>query len=212
MEIVFLEQDSNVLIERVVGIIKTGGVVVGSSDTVYGLFCDAANERVVRKMFAIKQRPEEKAFPIWVKDIAAARKLAYISDAKVRFLEKVWPGAVTIVFEHKGKLPSILTGGKSAIGIRIPDHEFLLGLLNRLDTPLAQTSANVSGKPPAKTAQEVIAYFESQENQPDLVIDGGETSGVASAVIDFTGESPLIVRSGMITKNELDLLIEGMKE
>lgn len=207
MEIFSFGQDNNTLVERVAGIIKNGGVVAGPSDTVYGLFCDATNEQAIQKMFAIKQRPEEKAFPIWVKDIASARKLVYIYDKKARFLEKVWPGQVTVVFQHKEKLPSVLTGGLNTLGIRVPDHPFLLELLNRLDIPLAQTSANISGKPSAKTAKEVLASFESQPNQPDLVIDGGETSGIASTVVDFIRENPLIMRVGVMTKRELDKLI-----
>ncbi len=205
--VVFTEVSQDKLCSRVTEMIRQGAVIAGPSDTVYGLFADATSEQAIRKMFAIKKRPEEKAFPIWVKDIVTARKFAYISDAKVRFLEKVWPGQVTVVFQHKEKLPQVLTGGKDTIGIRIPNHPFLLDLLKRLDTPLAQTSANVSGKPPAKTAQGAIAYFEEQEHQPDLVIDGGEVAGIASTVIDFTGKDPLILRMGMMTKRELDEII-----
>lgn len=190
---------------RAITAIQAGGVIVSPTDTVYGLMCSAADEAAIRKMVAIKHRPDKKAFPIFVRDIATARRLAYISDAKAKFLEKIWPGPVTAVFHHKEKLPDVLTAGKDTIGIRIPDHPFIASLLARLDPPtggaLAQTSANISNMPPAKTAAEVLAYFENHADQPDLVIDGGTLSGAPSTVIDCTGASPLILRSGVMSKN-----------
>jgi L-threonylcarbamoyladenylate synthase len=193
--------------ERVGHIFRGGGIAALPTDTVYGLVCDAGNEDAIRRMFAMKKRPEEKAFPIFVKDVAAARYYAYISDTKARFLEKVWPGPVTVVFQHKDKLPPILTGDLSSLGIRMPDHLFLQGLFSRLDFPLAQTSANISDKPAAKTAAEVLAYFEKEKERPDLMVDGGLLPGTSSTVIDFTGEEPIILRAGQLKKSDLDLLL-----
>lgn len=195
--------------EHAAGVVRAGGVVVAPTDTVYGLVCDAANAAAVEKMFAIKNRPREKSFPVFVRDIAAARRYAYISDAKTGMLEKIWPGAVTAIFHHKEKLPPVLTGGHDTIGIRIPDHPFIAALLVKIDTPLAQTSANISDAPPARTAAEVAAFFERRDTKPDLVIDGGEVSGVASMVVDCTGTSPLILRSGMVSKDDIDRLLAG---
>lgn len=189
-------------------VLTEGGVVIAPTDTVYGILGNAGNERAIRAMFAMKRRPEEKAFPIFVKDIADARRYAYISDQRAKFLERVWPGAVTAVFQHKGKLPALLTGGRDTIGIRMPDHQFLLKFLAELPAPLAQTSANISSEPPAKTVEEAIRYFEKSDIKPDLVIDGGTVPGVSSTVIDCTGVSPLILRSGIMTKQELDRMLD----
>ncbi|OHA03862.1 MAG: threonylcarbamoyl-AMP synthase [Candidatus Sungbacteria bacterium RIFCSPHIGHO2_02_FULL_52_23] len=189
-------------------VLMAGGVVIAPTDTVYGILGDATNERAIRAMFAIKRRPAEKAFPIFVKDIADAKRFAYISDPKAKFLERVWPGAVTATFQHKGKLPVLLTGGRDTIGIRMPDHQLLLKLLAELSAPLAQTSANISSESPAKTAEEAIRYFEKSDIKPDLVIDGGRVPGVSSTVIDCTGVSPLILRTGIMTKQELDRVLD----
>lgn len=193
---------------RSVAVLRAGGVVVAPTDTVYGLLCDGANAAAVEKMFAIKHRSREKAFPIFARDIAAARQYAYIADAKAKFLEKIWPGAVTAVFHHKEKLPVALTGGRDTIGMRIPDHPFIMALLAKMDTPLAQTSANISDASPAHTAAEAAAYFEGQEIKPDLIVDGGTVSGVASTVVDCTGVAPLILRSGVVSKSDIDRLLE----
>ena len=194
-------------LERSATVIRSGGIVVAPTDTVYGLLCHVDNEAAIRKMFAIKNRPREKVFPIFVRDIAMARRYAYISDAKAKFLMQVWPGALTAIFHHKEKLPSVLTGGRDTIGIRIPDHPFITALLEKLDMPLAQTSVNVTDAPPARAAAEAAAYFEESRDQPDLIIDGGEISGISSTVIDCTGVSALIVRSGVVSKADIDRML-----
>lgn len=208
MEIVVLtEENHKEILAHLEMVIRGGGVAVVPTDTVYGLIADARNEDAIRKMFAIKKRPQEKAFPIFVRDISMARQYGYISDAKARFLEKVWPGAVTAVFHHKEKLLALLTGGKDTIGIRTPDNAFILELLARFGRPLVQTSANVSDMPPAKNADEILRYFKDAEAQPDLMVDAGDVSGASSTVIDFTGVSPLILRSGNVSKTDIDRML-----
>ena len=189
-------------------VLRSGGIIVGPTDTVYGIFCDATNEAAIKKIFELKQRPKEKALPIFVKDIATARRYAYIPDAKAKFLEKLWPGAVTVVFKHKEKLPKVLTGGLDTVGVRIPGHPFLLELLSRLDFPLAQTSANISGGNPARNFDEIKSCDFTRRRRTNMIIGGGELTGRASTVVDFTGKEPLILRSGFVTKEELDCLLQ----
>ncbi len=209
METITLDDASYVIaLMRAVVVLQAGGIIAAPTDTVYGLLCDAADETTVRNMFAIKKRSQERAFPIFVRDISMARQYAYISDAKAKFLTEVWPGALTAIFHHKEKLPAVLTGGRDTIGIRIPDHPFVAGLLEKLDMPLAQTSANISDAPPAKTAAQAAAYFEKNQDQPDLIIDGGEISGVSSTVVDCIGEHPMILRSGIVSKADIDRMLE----
>lgn len=217
-------------------ILRSGGIVIVPTDTVYGILGDATKAEVIKKIFAIKKRPGEKVFPIFVRDIAAARRYAYISDAKAKFLEKVWPGPITVIFYHKEKLPKILTGGKDTLGIRIPNHFFVKKLLARLDFPLVQTSANFSGLPPAKSMSEVKQYFEKSKInphtfrgniklrekdlrprgiregvgiKPDLCIDGGEIGGRQSTVVDFTRKESIILRTGLVSRAELDRLFNN---
>ncbi len=192
-------------------ILLSGGIIVAPTDTVYGILGNASAEAVVRKIFSLKKRQPEKAFPIFVKGIAVARKLAYISDSKTKFLEKVWPGPVTVVLHHKDKLPPVLTGGSPTIGIRIPDHDFLLKLLAKLPFPLVQTSANISGKPAAKNLSEIKNYFAAELIVPDLIIDAGEISSSQSVVIDLTGGRPLVLRTGILSPVELDDLFKFMR-
>jgi len=189
----------------------SGGIVISPTDTVYGILGDATDEETIKKIFILKKRPEEKALPIFVKDIAAARRLAYISDAKTKFLEKVWPGPVTVVFHHKEKLSPSLTGGSFTIGIRIPDNPFLQTLLGKLPFPLVQTSANIAGKPPAQNLEELKEYFMDKEVGPDLIVDGGVLKGQSSVVVDFTQDKPLVLRTGILSPAELDQLLNYVR-
>lgn len=208
MEILHLnEKTFSGALEKATTILRHGGVIACPTDTVYGLVCDAGQEVALGRMFAMKHRPGEKAFPIFVHDVAMARQYAYISDAKAMFLEKIWPGPVTAVFHHKEKLPPLLTGNKGTIAIRIPDHPFPAALLARLDMPFAQTSANISDMPASKSAEDVKKYFEHADAAPDLLIDGGEVQGTSSTVIDCTGSSPFILRSGVISKADIDRML-----
>ncbi len=191
-------------------VLRSGGAVISPTDTVYGILGDAASESAISKIFALKNRPLEKAFPVFVHNIAMARGYAYISDAKARFLERVWPGPVTVIFHHKEKLPNVLTDGLDTIGLRIPDDPFLAELLKHIDAPVVQTSASISNEQPAETIEQIKRYFEKSKIGPDLVIDRGELRGKPSIVIDCTGAAPIILRTGMIGKEELDKLLANM--
>lgn len=206
-----LSSPEDEIIKKCATVLSDGKIVVAPTDTVYGILGRADQADVIRRVFAIKKRPQEKVLPIFVKNIAEARKLAYISDAKAEFLKKVWPGPITVIFQHKEKLPAVLTSGKDTIGIRMPNSPFLLRLLERLEFPLLQTSANISASPPAKTASEARNYFEKSEMQPDLVIDGGEITGKQSTVVDFTGKNPIVLRTGLVNREELDKILADIQ-
>lgn len=212
MEILnLLSSGEEQVIEQCEKALREGKIVVAPTDTVYGILGRADQADVIRRVFALKKRPQEKVLPIFVKNIAEARRLAYISDAKAEFLKKIWPGPVTVIFQHKEKLPAALTPGKDTLGIRIPNSLFLLRLLERLEFPLLQTSANISASPAAKKVSEVQNYFEKSELQPDLIVDGGEIIGKQSTIVDFTGKNPIVLRTGTVTREELGRILEELK-
>lgn len=198
------ESNSQVILSLMRETLRAGKLVIAPTDTVYGILGRADDEETTKKIFAVKKRSEEKALPIFIKSVVEARRFAYISDAKAKFLETIWPGPVTAVFHHKEKLPKILTGSKDTIGMRIPNHQWLLLLLADIPFPLAQTSANISGEPPAKNGDEVLRYFSDSPNAPALLIDGGEITRTSSTVVDYTREHPLLIRAGVTTRVELE--------
>lgn len=175
--------------------IKQRKVVVCPTDTVYGLICDAENKAAVRKIFKIKKRSFQKPISIFVKDFKTAKKIAVIGRNQEKILKKMWPGKLIAVLKAKRKFPKGIICKLGKIGLRIPDYKLLTAILNKFKNPLAQTSANISGKPASTRIEEVLNQFGKQRILPDLVIDAGNLKhSKPSKVIDLTEEKPKTLR------------------
>ena len=124
-------------IDKIVSILKNGGVAEIPTDTVNGLICDYHNKSAEEEIFIIKKRPKEKILSIFVGSIGDVEKITPVSGRQKKFLERVWPGKVTCVLK------------KEIGGFRIPNDKFILEILEKFGGPLLQTSANVSGEPPS---------------------------------------------------------------
>ncbi len=173
--------------------IKEGKILICPTDTVYGLIADATNKKAVKKIFQIKKRPLGKPVPVFVKDIKMAKKLAKIDKKQEEFLRKVWPGKVTIRLRRKGN-KKLYGVDKKTIALRIPKYKFLKILLEKLDFPLVQTSANISRKPPVINIKEALEMFDKKKNKPALIIDGGVLENKQSKLIDLTTNPPKVLR------------------
>ena len=201
------------IIEEVRKAIKEEKVIVLPTDTVYGLVCDATNEKAVEKVFKIKRRKIGKPIPIFIKDLKMAKKLAFVDKRQEKFLKKMWPGKVTVILRPKRLQPTLVppvpSGGpagpykfpkgigkpKKEIGLRIPNYKMINQLLLNINRPLTGTSANISGMPPSTKIKEVLKQFKNQKYQPDLVIDVGNLKpSKPSTVIDITTSPPKILR------------------
>ena len=183
-------------------VLKQGGIVAFPTDTVYGLGAVFDDEKAVRKIFAAKGREEKKPLSILVADSAQVELLSEIKSGEMaqkaeRLMKKFWPGALTLIFQKKPGIPDAVTAGGETIGIRMPDMELTRELIRAAGKPLAAPSANTSGKRSSVSAREVL---EDLDGKIDIVIDGGTCPvGVASTVVDMTGETPVILREGVIT-------------
>lgn len=184
--------------------IKRGSILVFPTDTVYGLICVANNKKSIEKIFKIKGRSKRKPISIFVKDLEMAEKYINIKKGEKRFLRQVWPGAVTVVVRSKkGKLNTI-SGKKNTIGVRIPDYKFIINLIKKINFPLAETSANISGKGSTTKIKEVIEQFKNKRYKPDLVVDAGNLKrSKSSTVVDLTGSKIKVLRSGSVFKKEI---------
>ncbi len=191
-------------IEESVKVIKEGGVIVFPTDTVYGLICDAKNKKAVEKLFKIKKRPKGKPISIFVKDIKMAKEFAVINRKQERFFKKVWPGTITAVLKPKKNLPLNISQGKNTIGVRIPDYKLILKLIKKINIPLAQSSANISGRPASTKIRDILKQFKNKKNQPDLILDAGNLKpSEASTVVDLTGKDLKVLRKGDLKEKEL---------
>jgi len=167
-------------IERAAAAIREGELVVYPTETVYGLAADALDEAAVERVFAAKDRSHEKPVSLAVPDVSSALAYVHPSPRERRFMEAFLPGPVTVLCEKDERVPDLLTAGRDRVGVRIPDHELALALLERV-APVTATSANVSGRP---SVTRVADLDEEIERAAAVVLDGGETPGTGSTVVD----------------------------
>ncbi len=185
------------VVKKSVEYLERGQVIVSPTDTVYGLLADAANDKAIEKIFAIKGRDKKKPIPIFVKDIEMAKKLAIIDEKQEHFLREVWPGKITVVLKRKERcgLSKILFGREETIGLRIPDYKLVNEIIKKIKKPLTSTSANIAGKGPLLKIQEILEQFEEHETKPDLILNAGNLpKSTPSLVINLTKKKPEILR------------------
>lgn len=187
------EKVSSVVV-RIVLALRQGKVVACPTDTVYGFLADAGNAKAVQEIFAIKGREKKKPLPVFVKNIATAKKLAMVTFLQEKLLKKFWPGRTTFVLKSKGVLAKE-TGTKASIGLRIPKSPLVLAVLKKLKRPLAQTSANLSGLSPCMSGEEIMEQFLEREHAPYLVVDAGRLpKRRSSRVVDIMGLNQVVLR------------------
>ena len=200
--LLFLAENDKCAVEAICAVIKRGGVAAIPTETVYGLVCAWDNENARERIYAIKNRPHDKRLQMLAPDISTAVKAGVLPDARLDSIAKrFWPGPLTIVAKANGKG----VNGDS-IGLRIPAHPFIMKVLTALGTPLASTSANISGRPPCTTARDVFKMLDDAPESPDALISGEdatETYGQASTVISLLGDSPSVLREGPVSLQEV---------
>jgi L-threonylcarbamoyladenylate synthase len=196
-------------IERAAEIIRNGGLAAFPTETVYGLGADAFNPLAVAKIFELKQRPSFDPLIVHISDLNMIRVLAEDPDERAFFLaEKFWPGPLTIVLPKKKSVPDIVTSGLSTVGIRMPDNPVALELIRLSGCPIAAPSANRFGRISPTRADHVRKQLPSLE----CVLDGGPSKvGIESTVIALNGDGFVILRQGVITKQDLESVLPESK-
>jgi L-threonylcarbamoyladenylate synthase len=188
--------------ERAARKIAAGGLIAFRTDTFYGLGADPFNPPAIRQIVDLKGR-EGKPILLLISDLDEAER--FVTDQTDQFkllAETLWPGPLTIVSTATPGLSVDLTAGTGTIGVRLPDNESLRELLRLCGGALTATSANVSGAPPASSAEEVANYFQSGL---DLILDSGKTTAkVASTVVDISGAVPRLIREGAVSRARLE--------
>lgn len=181
-------------------ILRSGGLVAFPTDTVYGVGSLAFDQQAIESIYLAKSRPVEKAIPVLIGDLPDLEKVSdNIPDMALRLAARFWPGPLTCVIPKNQILPAAISATPT-VAVRIPDHVDARALL-RAAGPLAVTSANISGRASPVTAQEV---YEQLNGRIPLILDGGVTpGGVPSTLVDCTAESPVILREGPVSMQDL---------
>lgn len=181
-------------------IVRRGGLVAYPTDTVYGLGCDPFNPEAVERVVRSKSR-SKGSLPVLVESVDLAQAYGSFSDLAIRLAEKFWPGPLTLVVPAKASFPTSVTGDSLTVGLRIPNHEFARKLIKSCGGGLIGTSANLSGNPSPKTADEVMREL---KDRVDLIIDGGTVlTGKESTVAKVTEGTVSVLREGAISREEI---------
>ena len=182
--------------------LASGGVVALPTDTLYGLAACAFDEAAVAKIFKAKGRDSATALPLLLADAEDARRCGTdLPPAMWLLAEKFWPGALTLVVRKSDAVPYAVTAGMDTVGLRVPDHPLPRAVARELGSPITGTSANRSGMPGLATAQSVR---DELGDSIDFVLDGGDApGGVASTVLDLSGDAPRVLRQGAVSKDAI---------
>jgi L-threonylcarbamoyladenylate synthase len=175
------------IIEKAVTILMRDGIVVYPTETVYGLGADAFSDEAIFRVYEAKHRPLGMPVSIAVADFDMLAAVAHVEPWMERFIQSFLPGPVTVVLSSRNCVPDVLTGGTGMIGIRIPAHPLAQQLIERFDSPITATSANLHGAKDPQTPDECTVHH-------DLLLDGGRLPGIPSTVVDLPTRT--ILRAG----------------
>ena len=192
-------------IDAAVRILKNGGVVAVPTDTLYGLAANPFDEAAVERIFRLKGRSKSVALPLLLADPGDVSKYASaVPDLASTMMKHFWPGTLTIVLEKSETVPGFVSGGANTVALRVPDHPVPRAIARVLGVPITGTSANRSGESAFTTSEAVRREF---GDELDLILCGGKTPpGLASTVLDLSGDSPSILRQGDIPRREIEKL------
>lgn len=190
------EENREEVLAAAVAVLERGGIVAYPTETLYGLGVKYDNREALDRLYDLKKRPSEKAMPLIIaRRDQLALLAASVSDEAGALMCKFWPGPLTLVLEARAGLPERITAA-GRVAVRIPGASFALSLAARAGFPLTATSANVSGRPPARDVGAIIDYFDATV---DLIIDGGVLSAAEpSTLADVAGGGVRILRNGAV--------------
>lgn len=195
------------LIEQCAKILREGGIVAFPTETVYGLGADALNSEAVKSIFVAKGRPSDNPLIIHIsqtKDILPLVK--EIPEKAYEIMEEFWPGPLTLIFKRNDIVPHETSGGLPTVAIRIPNHPIAIRLIEKSGIPIAAPSANISGGVSPTEAEHVIKDL---MGKVDAIIVGGDCNvGIESTVLDITGQVPVVLRQGVITRKMLENVLK----
>jgi len=193
-------------------LLREGRLVAFPTETVYGVGGDATNDQAVASIFQTKGRPQFNPLIIHVFDIATASAIATFDERAKRLADLFWPGPLSLVLPRPAHSPISLlaSAGLDSLAIRVPDHPLALQLLKETGRPVAAPSANRSGRVSPTTVDHVR---EELGDKIAAILDGGPCRvGLESTVLDLTGERPVILRHGGITRAAIESAIGSVDE
>ena len=183
-------------------LIKNGEIVIFPTETVYGIGTNGLDEKAVKKLYQIKQRPLNKPISLLVNSFDMINSIAKdITELEMSIMKKFFPGPLTIILNKKNIVPDITTSGLNKVGIRMPANKIALNLIEHAGIPIATSSANISDKPTQNNLHDIMKDF---YGKVDYFIDDGPSKiGLSSTVVEVIDGFPHILREGTISEEEI---------
>ena len=207
-------KDNKNAIIRAVNTLQKGGLVIMPTETLYGAMVDATNPLAVKKLTAYKNRPLGKPFSIAVTNQKMAENYVFLNQTAKSLYKKYLPGPLTIVSNGKHKVAKGVESERGNLGIRIPKHDLVLKVIEKLGRPVTATSANASYKKRPYTISDILDNLSSKQKRLiDLIIDAGELPhNEPSTVIDTTYDDPVVLRQGEIKLKDMVEVLSRSEE
>ena len=204
MKTIILPIDKNETLDTVRTAILRGDVVCFPTDTVYGIGCSLFQAKAIRLLYEVKERSQLKAIPVLIGDMTQLPLITtQITQTAQKLTDSFWPGALTIIFNKSSMVPDVLTPYPT-VGVRMPDHPWLLSLLIEVG-PMAVTSANITGHKDSTNAHEALIQL---KNRIPIIVNGGQsTGGTASTVVDCMTEPFKLLRQGSISQAQIESIL-----
>ncbi len=185
---------------RAAEVLRTGGIVLYPTDTLYGLGADALSDEAVAKVKRIKGRDEGKPIHAIVSDLDMAERYGELTDDTRLLVSRLPQGQATYIVKKKSGLDAGVVKDIATFGFRIPANEFCIQMIREFGKPITATSANRSGEQPQRSVEKILAQLGPAAKETDLVIDAGELpERQPSTVVDISSAKPTIVREGAIS-------------
>ena len=181
-------------IKQIAEKLRSGAVICYPTDTVYGIGCDIFNQKAIKRIYQIKKRAKHKPFSFMCSSLKNVNDYGHVSNMAYRIMKKALPGAFTFVLSASKLVPKIMITKQKTVGIRVPDNNICLALIEELGNPILTTSAilDKDGDP----LSEAYEFDMLLGNMVDLIIDGGMVFPDPSTIVSFTGDEPGVLRQG----------------
>lgn len=192
--------------------LKKGKITAFPTDTVYGMGVAVDLDSAIKKVYKVKNRPFSSPVIILIGNKEKLSEIAEVKTEKVKLLiNNFWPGGLTLILKKKAVVSNLISSGGETVGIRMPDNQIAINLINEAGGALATPSANKSGQLSPTCSSHVLDAFNDEEI--DYIIEGGKTHrGIESTILDLTRETPTILRNGVISKQQIEEIIGSVNE
>lgn len=194
------------IIQTAAKILQEGGLVAFPTETVYGLGGNGLDNSACEKIYIAKGRPSDNPLILHISEFEELQPIVReISPAAKKLMDAFWPGPLTMVFPKSDIVPEKATGGLDTVAVRFPNHPVARAIIHAAGLPIAAPSANSSGKPSPTRASHVEFDL---NGKIDMIVDGGAAEwGLESTIVDVSGEVPMILRPGAVTKEMMEEVV-----